>query len=329
MKIAVDVMGGDFAPANEIQGAIEYLRENDEHELVLVGDESLIKEHLKNFNSDRLSIVHSEQVVTMQDIPTIALKEKKNSSMSIGLGLQKKGEAHAFVSAGNTGAQLAFSGTILKRIKGVNRAAVGTFLANPKGATFIMDVGVNSECKPLNLFQFAVMSDIMVKLMYGIKKPSIGLLSIGEEDSKGNDLVLAANKMFREENHDLNFHGNIEGNEILAGSTDIIVCDGFTGNIVIKMVESFMKTLSSGLKKGIGNNLLRKFGAILIKPAFNKFKKDYDYQTYGGLPLLGVNGISIICHGKSTPLAIKNAIIQAAKMHDVGVNSKIQEELNK
>jgi glycerol-3-phosphate acyltransferase PlsX len=327
MKIALDAMGGDFAPANEVKGAIEFVNEFTNHELILVGNEKLIRKHMNGFESDRISIVHADQIVTMKDQPTVALKEKKDSSMSIGLKLQKEGKADAFVSAGHTGAQLAFSGYYLKRIKGVSRAAIGGFLPNAKRFSFIMDIGANADCKPINLYQFAVMGDIMIKHMYNFENPTVGLLSIGEEDSKGNELTIAANKLLRESNH-LNFYGNIEGRDILHGTTDIIICDGFTGNVVLKMAESTMKAIGIGLKKGVGKNPLRMLGAALINPAFQDVKKLYDYQTYGGVPLLGVDGISIICHGKSSPLAIKNAILQAIQMFEADVNTKIKEELH-
>ena len=324
MKIALDAMGGDFAPKNEVEGAIGYLAQNPKDEVFLVGNKDSITKELNKFpRNSQIQIVHANQVVTMEDSPTAILKSKKDSSMAVGLRLHSKGEVDAFVSTGNTGAQLAFSGAILKRIKGVSRAGIGAFLPNIKGFTFIMDVGANVDCKPEFLYQFAVMSGLMCKHMYNIDKPTVGLLSIGEEDSKGNELTIQTNEALR--NSELNFFGNVEGRDVLIGTTDIIICDGFTGNIVLKMAESVSKVFSESLKRSVGKNPISIIGATITKPAFNKMKRFYDYQTYGGVPLLGVNGISIICHGKSTGLAITNALKQAVTMHDSQVNKKIQE----
>jgi glycerol-3-phosphate acyltransferase PlsX len=329
MRIALDAMGGDFAPKNEVLGAIEFLNEVKSVHITLVGDEKKIQPHLKglNYPSNRLDIVHTSEYVTMEDSPTAVLKDKKNSSMALGLKLHKENTVQAFVSTGNTGAQLAYSTTILKRLDGVNRPGIGAFLPNRKGFTLMMDVGANVDCKVINLVQYAIMSDIMVRNMYHKKTPTLALLSIGEEEIKGNELTVETHQFLKKSN--LNFIGNVEGRDVLKGDVDIIICDGFVGNIVLKMLESIMPFISENLKAGIGSNPFFMGGGAMLKPVLKKIKKHYNYETYGGVPLLGVNGISIICHGKSSPLAIKNALIQAKNMHHADINNKIQHELHK
>lgn len=328
MIIALDAMGGDFAPENEVLGALQFLRDFPEHKIILVGDEKKITAALSHQKvPSNISIKHTDVHVTMKDSPTAVLREKKDSSMAMGLELHKNAEADAFVSTGNTGAQLAFSGMILKRIKGVNRPGIGAFIPNHSGFTLLMDVGANVDCKALNLYQYAVMSDIMSRHMYKIEKPTLGLLNIGEEESKGNDLSTETYQLLKADPK-LNFVGNIEGRDILNGKYDIIICDGFVGNITLKLFESILPFLKTNLTMAAKSNPFSLFGALFMKPAFKKLKSVYDYQVYGGVPLLGVNGISIICHGSSSPFAIKNALSQAVRMKNADINLKIEQELN-
>jgi glycerol-3-phosphate acyltransferase PlsX len=330
MRIALDVNGGDHGPRATVEGAYLYLKESASNDhIVLVGDQDAIREHMKRLAPkccDRMSIVHAPENIGMNESPTEALKRKKNSSMAVGLQLHKAGEADAFVSAGNTGAQMAGSLLTLQRIPGVKRPAIGSFLPSEKGMVFMIDVGANVDCKPVHLLQFAVMGNIFVGEVFNQDNITTGLLSNGEEERKGNEVTIATHQLLRENLP--NFYGNIEGRDILKGTTRIIVCDGFVGNALLKMAESVMGVIAKAIRRSIGNNLFTNLGAFLIKPAFTELKRHYDYQEYGGVPLLGVNGISIICHGNSTSKAIKNALKVAKNMGEKNVNKLIAEQIS-
>jgi len=329
MRIALDAMGGDFAPQATVEGAYLYQKETkNRDEIVLIGDKKLLEERCKKIgdcNERHISFVHADEVIGMNESPTEALKLKKKSSISIGLDLHKKNEVDAFVSAGNTGAQMAASLLNLGRIGGVNRPAIGSFIPSEKGLVFLIDVGANSDCKPINLMQFGIMGGIFVDHIYDGTNPSIGLLNIGEEEKKGNELSQAAYHLMKKNLR--GFKGNVEGRDILKGTVDIVVCDGFVGNIILKFAESVMGVLTKSFRRNIGSNLFTNLGAFLVKPAFSELRRNYDYEEYGGVPLLGVNGISIICHGRSTAKAIKNAMSVAERMSVKNVNKHISETL--
>jgi glycerol-3-phosphate acyltransferase PlsX len=327
MRIALDAMGGDFAPQTTVEGAYLYQKETKKrNRLVLVGERERLEielERFGNWQDSNIEIFHASEFIAMNESPTEALKQKKDSSLLVGIGLHKKGEVDGFVSAGNTGAQMAASLLNLGRISGVNRPAIGSFIPSEKGMIFIIDVGANADCKPVNLLQFGIMAGIFVDHIYSNSNLSIGLLNIGEEEKKGNELTQAAYQLMKRELR--GFSGNIEGRDILKGKVDIVVCDGFVGNIILKLAESVMSVLSKNFKRNLGSNLFINLGALLVKPAFSEMRKSYDYQEYGGVPLLGVNGISIICHGSSTAKAIKNALSVAEKMSLKKVNEHISE----
>jgi glycerol-3-phosphate acyltransferase PlsX len=329
MRIALDAMGGDFAPQATVEGAYLYQKESKyRNEIILIGDQNLIENEcskLGDRNGYQISIVHADEVIGMNESPTEALKLKKKSSISVGLGLHKANEVDAFVGAGNTGAQMAASLLNLGRISGVHRPAIGSFIPSEKGLVFLIDVGANSDCKPINLLQFGIMGGIFVDHIYDGTNPTIGLLNIGEEEKKGNDLTQAAYQLM--ENNLRGFIGNVEGRDILKGKSDIVVCDGFIGNIILKFAESVMGVLTKSFRRNIGSNLFTNLGALLVKPAFSELRRNYDYEEYGGVPLLGVNGISIICHGSSTAKAIKNALSVAERMGVKNVNEHISETL--
>ncbi len=280
MRIALDAMGGDFAPQATVEGAYLYQKETKiRNELVLVGNKDLIQTHcekLGDCEAYRISFVHAEENIGMNESPTEALKLKKKSSILIGLGLHKNGEVDAFVSAGNTGAQMAASLLNLGRIKGVNRPAIGSFIPSEKGLVFLIDVGANIECKPVNLLQFGIMGGIFVDHIYQGGKPSIGLLNIGEEEKKGNELSQYAYQLMK--NNLRGFTGNIEGRDVLKGKVDIVVCDGFVGNIILKFAESVMSVLAKSFKRNLGSNLFTNLGAFLVKPAFSELRRNYDYE---------------------------------------------------
>jgi phosphate acyltransferase len=328
MRIALDAMGGDHGPVETVQGAFAYIKENTDDHIVLVGDEEEIKaqfDHIPERYHQYLSVVHTSQNIAMNESPTEAVKKKTDSSMVVGLRMHKEGAVDGFVSAGNTGAQLAASLVALRRIPGVKRPAIGSFLPSEQGMIFMIDVGANVDTKPMHLLQFALMGNIFVRNVFKQDNLTIGLLNIGEEENKGNELTLNAHRLLRQ--HLPNFYGNIEGRDILKGTTNIVICDGFVGNAILKFAESVMGVIVKGIKKNIGNNLFTNLGAFLVKPAFTELKRSYDYEEYGGVPLLGVNGISIICHGSSTSKAIKNALKVAHQMKLTEVNQSIGERL--
>ena len=324
MRIALDVNGGDFGPLATVEGARLYIKEFDADEIVLVGDRSKIEEQLVSVPEElrrRMPILHAPDNIEMNESPTEAIRRKKDSSMVMGLNLHKAGDVSAFVSAGHTGAQMAGSLFALGRIPGVKRPGIGTFLPGKKGMVFVIDVGANVDSKPVHLLQFAQMGEIFVHQVFKKDKLKIGLLSIGEEEKKGNELTIATHLLLKEKLE--NFHGNVEGRDILEGTTDIVVCDGFVGNVVLKMVESVTSVLMKHIRQYIGNNIITNIGGFLVKPAFRELKKSYNYEEYGGVPLLGVNGISIICHGKSSGIAIYNALKVAKRMKSNNVNERI------
>ena len=331
MRIGIDAMGGDYAPISPVLGALEYLHDfGNDHVLVLVGDQHKINDVLSEsqtkYSPESIEIIHASETIGMDESPAKAIKEKKDSYMVVGLNLHRDNKIDAFISAGNTGAQMAASLFSLGRIPGVNRPVIGSFLPGDKGVVLLLDVGANADCKPINLLQFGIMGGIYLDHIYDFSNPKIGLLSIGEESSKGNELI--RNSYTLMEANIPNFIGNIEGRDVMKNKANVVVCDGFVGNILLKFAESVFGVITSGLKKHVGTNLFSNLGAILVKPAFRQLKMSYDYQEYGGVPLLGVNGISVICHGASTPKAIKNAIRVAETMNQKKVNEHIRVKLS-
>jgi len=330
IKVAVDAMGGDFAPLNDVSGAIIAAEEKkDSLEIILVGKENLINEELKKhkIGLNNISVVNAADVITMHDSPTDSLKTKSDSSISVGINLVKDKKADAFISAGNTGAVMTASILKLGRIKGVGRPTIGSLFPTDKGKTMVFDVGASVDCKPNHLLEFAVMGNIYMKNVYGIEKPKIALLSVGEEKSKGDNLTIEAYELL--EKSGLNFIGNVEGRDVLRGKADIIVCDGFVGNVILKFAESVLDVMKNKFKAYADKGFFKKIWVGMMYGTLkNVVLKDFDYQEYGGVPLLGVNGITIIGHGKSSPIAIKNMIYKAEEMIRKEVNSKISEELS-
>jgi len=331
MRIAVDAMGGDFAPREIVTGAISAARTaKGRFEIVLVGDEKKVKQEIAfHFRTHELalSVHHASQQIEMHESPAYALRNKRDSSVAVAMNLHKSGEVDAVVSAGNTGAVLGAALLKLKKIKGVIRPAIGSILPNGKGANFLIDAGTNVDCKPQQLLQFGIMGSIFMQKMLNISQPRVGLLNIGEEEGKGNEIVQKAYELFRKS--PINFVGNVEGRSILSDTADVIVCDGFVGNIILKFAESINAVYTTNLRRRIGKRLKYKFGAYLLKPAFRRLKKTFDYAEYGGVPLLGINGVVIIGHGGSSAKAICNAIFEAEKVISEGVNYTIEHELEK
>lgn len=329
MKIALDAMGGDRSPSVEVEGAILAAKEYNA-EIVLVGDEKLLRPEIEKHGAAGipLSICHASQRVEMHESPSSVLRKKKDSSIVVATTLVREGKASALVSAGHTGATMAAALFTLGTIKGVERPAIATILPTLQGVAVMLDVGANVDCKPRHLFQFAIMGHAYALKVLQKENPRIGLLSIGEEDTKGNLLTKETFKHLK--NSPLNFIGNVEGRDVYAGNADVIVCDGFIGNVALKISEGVAETIGKLLALEIGRSFLGKVGYLLLKPAFRSFKKRVDYAEYGGAPLLGVNGICIICHGRSSPRAIKNAIalaIELTKVQTIHVVQKDIEEL--
>jgi glycerol-3-phosphate acyltransferase PlsX len=327
-KIIIDAMGGDYAPHNVLEGAYQALVESDyKFELILAGDRKIIEEEmLKNrINPSIFSILHAPTTIDMQDSPTAILKTKKDSSIITSLKYIKDNNADAFVSAGNTGAVLTSSTLILGRIKGISRPTLGIFMPSEKGKVVIIDGGANVECKPQFLYEFGIMGSIFAEIFLNYTNPSIGLLNIGTEKSKGYSLLTDAHNLLL--NSGLNFVGNIEGNDILKGVAKVVICDGFVGNVVLKFGEGLIPLLKHKFYSYSSKGFFHKIWMGLISKTIKKILQDFDYQKYGGVPLLGINGVVIIGHGKSTPEAFKNMILTAEEMIDKQLNRRIEEKL--
>ncbi len=328
MRIAVDAMGGDHAPREIVAGAILAAKEYD-IDILLVGDEKLIEQELKKSSTEiskNIFIYNAEESILMDESPSQAVRKKKKSSVHIGLRLVKNGEASAFFSAGNTGAVMAASKLILRTLEGVDRPAIATVFPNEKGNTVMLDVGANVDCKANHFLQFAIMGSAYAKFILKKENPRVSLLSIGEEDVKGNEVTKNVFNLLKKFNG-INFIGNIEGKEIFKGDTDVIVCDGFAGNVALKTIEATASYIGKMLKEELMSSFRTKLGALLAKPAFDNLKNRSDYTEYGGAPLLGVNGISIIGHGSSNDNAVKNAIRVAKELSEKKVNKYIEENI--
>ncbi|MFQ5824405.1 MAG: phosphate acyltransferase PlsX [bacterium] len=329
MKIAIDAMGGDYAPEAIIHGGVEAVRHGKgKYEVVFVGYESVIQTYLSHhfrIHELPISIHHATQKIEMADSPMSALRKKPNASIIVAMELHKNREVDAVISAGHTGAAMASAMLYLGRIQEVKRPAIGSLIPHGQGVSMLIDIGANLDCKPFHLLQFGVMGSIYMKNVLDIPKPKIALLNIGKEESKGNDVIQKAYKLLTLSG--LNFVGNIEGRDVLSGNVEVIVCEGFVGNIVLKFAESINGAYSKTLKRKIGKKVFSNIGAFLLKPTFERLRKIYDYEEYGGAPLLGINGTCIICHGSSTPKAIKNAVKEAEMMIDQRINEQISNEL--
>jgi glycerol-3-phosphate acyltransferase PlsX len=327
MKIAVDAMGGDHAPANEVQGAIQAANELGVG-VVLVGAERQLHDELRKhgWRGRAIEVVDATEVITMSDPVAQAVRRKRNSSLHVAAKVVADGRASGFVSAGNTGAVMGVAMIKLGTLAHVDRPALATVLPTVSGrGALMLDVGANAECKPEHLMQFAVMGAIYARAIFGVKDPTVGLLSIGEEEVKGNDLTKEAHKLLKAA--PLRFTGNVEGRHIFLGEVDVIVCDGFTGNVVLKVSEGLIEAIIKMLREELQRSLQGMAGAFLSRPAFQAFKKRLDYAEYGGAPLLGVAHPTVICHGRSNPRAIRNAVRVAKEFAEGGLNGRIDAEL--
>ncbi|MDD3049902.1 MAG: phosphate acyltransferase PlsX [Candidatus Cloacimonetes bacterium] len=319
MIIALDAYGSDNAPFPEVEGAILALKENVCQKILLVGKEDILKKELSKYlyDSNRIEIVHADDIISMDESASTAAKSKKDSSIVKGIKLHHEKKADAFVSAGNTGAVMAASLFTYGRIKNVLRPALALNFPTSKGSEIILDVGANVDCAPEHLFQFALLGQFYSRFLLDIEKPTVALLNIGEESKKGNELTKKVYQILSE-NQNINFVGNIEGKDVLRGVADVIVADGFVGNVMLKTVEGVAISLFEMMKEGMRKDWIAKIGALLSYPVFSYIKKKLDHTEYGGVLLVGLNGLSIIGHGRANAKAIKNAVRFAAKMAESG-----------
>jgi phosphate acyltransferase len=326
--VALDAMGGDHAPRVEVEGAILAARELGVR-VLLVGIEASVREELNRHRHRALpiEIVHAPEVIAMSDSPSQAFRRKKDSSVHVAARLVRDGQADAVVSAGNTGAVMTVARFVIGTLPSVDRPALAAAFPNMKErVSVILDVGANVDSKPEHIEQFAVMGEIYFRAIWGVRRPRVALLSIGEEEAKGNELTReAANRL---KHGTLNFVGNVEGRDVFRGNVDVVVCDGFIGNIALKLSEGLVEHIGAMLKKAIKSSLTSQIGYALSKRAFDEFRRRTDYSETGGAPLLGVRGITVIGHGRSNPNAIKNAIRVASDLCRSRVNEKIEQELS-
>jgi glycerol-3-phosphate acyltransferase PlsX len=320
MKIALDAMGGDFGPNVTVPAAAAFVQASDAT-VLLVGDPSQIEPLMEQYNTDRLVVVPAKQTIEMGDHPVRAVRQKSDSSLVVAARLVKEGEAQAFISAGNTGAMMAAALLTLGRIPGIERPAIPCPIPVPQGETILLDVGANVDCRPKHLVQFAVMGLAYMEKVRGIKNPSVGLLNIGSEVSKGNELTVKVYRLLEESG--LNFVGNVEGRELFEGQANVVVCDGFVGNIVLKVAEGLGMMVFETIKEEISANTLALIGGMLAKPALHRVRQRLDYTEYGGSPLLGVDGVAIVSHGSSNITAIHNALKVAEDAVRAGLRDSI------
>jgi glycerol-3-phosphate acyltransferase PlsX len=330
VTIAVDAMGGDKAPVPEVEGAIRAAKDLG-HRVILVGNREAVRHALDKHASARdlpIEVLHADDHITMDDHAAKAARNKKGSSMHLCARLVADGKADGFLSAGNTGACMAIAKMVLGKVPGVDRPALSGVFPTHKGTPVVLlDVGANVDCEPQMIAQFGLMGEIYSRLVLKVKHPRVGLLSIGEEEHKGNALTRDATPMLKELG--LNFIGNVEGRDLFSGIADVIVCDGFVGNVALKVSEGLVDMIRSMLRESLEATLSRKIGYVLSKSAYTDFKKRVDYSEIGGAPLLGVKGVCIICHGRSNANAIRNAIRIAADFASSNMNQRIEEELRR
>jgi glycerol-3-phosphate acyltransferase PlsX len=328
--IVVDAMGGDHAPEVNVKGAVQALSETERLKVILVGDQDVLRAELRKLSAaeipGKLEIVHCDEVISMDDHAASVIRKKKNSSIHVGLQLVRERQAHAFISAGNSGAVMAGALVILGRLADVERPAIVVKVPTAEGFTILLDVGANVDCKPIHLYQFAEMGHVYAEVVEGISNPRIALLSNGSEVHKGNELTRETDPLLRART-DLNYLGYVEGYDLFRGTCDVVVCDGFVGNVTLKLAEGLADTVFRWFRREIQRDLAGIVGVMLLRKLLRKFKRKFDYQPYGAAPLLGIDGMVLISHGSSTEIAIRSGILTAKKAVEQGFIDKIRGRL--
>ena len=327
-RVALDAMGGDNAPQAMVQGAVDVARKRKDIQIFLVGQEEVVNAELKKYDypKERIEVVHASEVIETAEPPVMAIRKKKDSSIVVALNMVKKGEADAFVSAGSSGAVLVGGQLIVGRIKGVERPPLAPLMPTEKGVSLLIDCGANVDARPSHLVQFAKMGSIYMKNVVGIQNPRVAIVNIGAEEEKGNALVKETFPLLKE-CEDIHFIGSIEAREIPHGAADVIVCEAFVGNVILKLFEGVGAVLISEIKKGLMATLRSKIGALLIKPTLKETMKSFDASEYGGAPLLGLNGLVVKTHGSSTAKEVANSIVQCVTFKEQDISGKIRESI--
>lgn len=329
-KVALDAMGGDNAPGAIVQGAIDVVAKRQDIHIFLVGQENVIEEELNKYEypKEQISIVNATEIIETAEPPVMAIRRKKDSSIVVAMNMVKNGKADAFVSAGSSGAILVGGQVLVGRIKGVERPPLAPLIPTQKGVSLLIDCGANVDARPSHLVQFAKMGSIYMRNVIGIENPKVAIVNIGAEEEKGNALVKETFPLLKE-CEEINFIGSIEAREIPYGKADVIVCEAFVGNVILKLFEGVGSALISEIKKGLMTNARSKMGALLVKPALKETLKKFDASEYGGAPLLGLNGLVVKTHGNSTAKEVANSIIQCVTFKEQNINDKIKETIQK
>jgi glycerol-3-phosphate acyltransferase PlsX len=329
VKVVLDAMGGDHAPGEQVKGAVEAVKERGDILVILTGDQKTIEQELAkypDYPKDQIQIVHTTQVIEMAEPPVNAIQKKKDSSIVVGMNMVKRSEADAFVSSGSTGAVLVGGQVLVGRIKGIQRPPLAPLIPTKDGVSLLIDCGANVDARPSHLVQFAKMGSIYMEHVVGIKNPRVAIVNIGAEEEKGNALVKETYPLLKECT-DINFIGSIEARDIPAGGADVVVCEAFVGNVILKLYEGLGNTLISKIKGGLMTNLKTKIGALLIKPALKQTLKSFDASEYGGAPLLGLKGLVVKTHGSAKAVEVKHAIFQCVQFKQQQINEKIAEKI--